>query len=86
MSKTYRIERISDLFAVPVEKREQCVSEILRGLLLLELACGDEAAASMYGADWTDDEDESCFLVDQSGTEQLRMEVTLSPPADGGKT
>lgn len=60
--KTYRIERISDLFAVPPEKRQRCLREIEYGVSLAELAFGVKAADSMTFLEWTDDDDASVAL------------------------
>lgn len=71
-SKTYRLERIVDLLRVPLERREQCVKEIL-----LALALADLAHAELLGpTEWTDDGDMSVSLTDQSGATQLALEVT----------
>lgn len=69
--KTYRIERIADLLHVPVERREQCVKE-----LLYVLALADLADAELQGPfAWTDDGDMSCSLTDEAGEAQLTLEV-----------
>lgn len=69
--KTYHIERIVDLLEVPIERREQCVKELLMGLALAEFA-----DAQLFGPmTWTDDGDMSCSLDDADGNEILKLEV-----------
>lgn len=72
--KTYRIDRISDLLAVPIERREACVRELLYGLALLDLAAGDECSPELQSLVWTDD-GETTIDLDLGGEEQLRLVV-----------
>ena len=72
MSTTYRLERIVDLLKIPVDRREACVSEILLGLSLVELADAEPYADGMV---WTDDGDRSVSLIAPDGKEQLKLEV-----------
>lgn len=69
--KTYRIERIADLLQVPIERRDQCMKELLYALALAELA-----GAELQGPlEWTDDGDCSCSLTDEDGEAHLTLEV-----------
>ena len=58
---TYRIKDIADLLAVPIDRREACVRELLLALALLDLAVGDDGPQPVLpdGIDWTDDGDRS---------------------------
>jgi len=69
--KKYHLERIADLLSVPVERREQCVKEILIGLAFSELS-GAEIAGIF---EWTDDGDMSSSLIDKHGDTMLKLEV-----------
>jgi hypothetical protein len=78
---TYSLKYISDLFKVPVEKRERCMRELLYSLNLGELAFGDKAAEYSQGFTWTDD-DSSDVTVIANGEELLKLEITpLQPEA-----
>lgn len=71
MAETYQLERIVDLLQVPVERREQCVKEMLLGLALAELADAPLAGPMT----WTDDGDLSCSLMEGDGDAILSLEV-----------
>lgn len=72
---TYRIERIQDLLAVPPERRETCLRELLYALSLLELAAGEECEPVAEAIVWTDDGYASAELT-INGDVALRLEVT----------
>jgi hypothetical protein len=73
--KIYRIERIQDLFAVPLEKRAKCLKEIEHGLALVELACGSRAAEELKAVEWKDDGDDLSELIGADGKAICTMEV-----------
>lgn len=74
--KTYRLTKISDLLTVPIERREDCVRDLLYGLALHELAFGDQAQEiGIDHVDWTDEGDNSVTLTDQDGIEVLSLKV-----------
>lgn len=76
---TYTIEKISDLLAVPNEKREECVKDLLYGLALHEMAFGLEAINMPFGAvEWTDDGDSSITLNDKNGDVFLSLKMEKS--------
>lgn len=70
--KTYRLERISDLLQVPIERREDCVRELLYGLALLDLAAGDECNPELKSLVWTDD-GETTIDLDLGGDNVLSL-------------
>lgn len=72
--KTYRIDRIHDLLAVPIERREACVRELLYALALLEFAAGTEAEPEAQAMVWTDDGDQTIDLS-INGDQSLRLQV-----------
>lgn len=71
---TYRIESIKDLLAVPIERREACVREILYLLALTELAGVQDVIKG--GLIWTDDGDKSASIHDTTGKPFLTLQVT----------
>lgn len=76
MTETYTIDRITDLLRVPLDRREQCVRELLQGLELHEFAWGEKAIDVEIGPmRWTDDGDMTVRMHDDSGP-VLSLEVT----------
>lgn len=74
-AKTYRIRSITDLLAVPVERREACMHELLLALCMIDLSMGEAAQTAFPdGIEWTDDGDASVTV--QVGDEKLTLEVT----------
>lgn len=71
-AKTYRLYRISDLLQVPIDRREECVRELLYGLALLDLAAGDECNPELQSLVWTDD-GESTIDLDLGAGNVLSM-------------
>lgn len=79
--KTYRIEEISDLLSVPIDRREACVRDLLYGLALHELAFGDEAQnVPIPAIEWTDDDNHSVSLCDENGVALLSLQITKDVP------
>ena len=78
MSRTYFIQHIKDVFLVPAEKRDACFRDVQYAMALMELALGEDAGASCKGILWTDDDNHSCSLRIDDGTEEiaLALEVT----------
>lgn len=78
---SYRIEKISDLLQVPIDRREACVRDLLYGLALHELAFGEDAQKAMIsGVEWTDDDDNSATLYDPDGEVVLSLKITKDAP------
>ena len=76
---SYRIEKISDLLQVPIDRREACVRDLLYGLALHELAfCEDAQKAMISGVEWTDDN--SATLYDPDGEVVLSLKITKDAP------
>lgn len=74
---SYPLTKISDLLTVPFEKREACVKDLLYGLMLHELAFGDEAGEiEMESLIWTDDGDHSVTLEDTNGERVLSLKLS----------
>lgn len=70
--KTYTLDRISDLMAVPSDRREQCFKELLIGLEFAEFA-----EAKPFGPwSWTDDGDMSVRISGPAGEPHLTLKVT----------
>lgn len=72
--RTYSIDRIGDLLAVPADRREACMRDILLALDLLELAAGDNQAEITAPIQWTDDDDPRINL--DLGYDTLTLECT----------
>ena len=52
---TYQLATLHDLLAVPVERREACMRDIQSGLLMHELAYGEDAKDVTFGPlSWAD--------------------------------
>lgn len=79
--KTYRIEKISDLLAVPPDRRAACLKEIELVLDVCDLALGSGEAGPLGPIEWTDDGDSSVALHDQAGDEWLRLDVSVATQA-----
>ena len=78
---SYLIEKISDLLAVPIDRREACVRDVLYGLALHELAFGEDAQKTMIGGvEWTDDDDHSATLCDPERAIVLSLKITKDAP------
>lgn len=74
---SYKIEKISDLLAVPADRREACMRDLLYGLALHEMAFGEDAQKALIGAvEWTDDDDHSATLHDPDGGIILSLNIT----------
>jgi hypothetical protein len=73
----YKLEKISDLLLVPIDRREACMRDVLYGLALHELAFGEDAQKTMInGIEWTDDDDHSATLHDPDGGIILSLNIT----------
>mgnify|MGYP003404356549 FL=1 len=73
---TYQLATLHDLLAVPVERREACMRDIQSGLLMHELAYGEDAKDVTFGPlSWADDNDHSVQIVDADGTVALELSV-----------
>ena len=78
---SYQIEKIRDLLAVPIDRREACVRELLYGLELHELTYGNDAQNVLFGSMlWTDDDGHSVSLCDPGGTAILSLKITKDAP------
>lgn len=78
---TYRLDKISDLLQVPIDRREDCVRDLLYALALHEMAFGDDAIKTeMTGIAWTDDGDRSATVSDQHGNQVLALKITKDAP------
>lgn len=90
MITEYRLDKIEDLITVPIDRREDCVKEILAGLMLHELAFGEEAADTPFSVTWTDDDSRDVTLSAVDGQQILKLEITeaeaLPDMEAGGKT
>ncbi len=76
MTKTYRIETISDLLMVPMDRREDCVRNMLYMLALHELTFGAEAATTeLKSLTWTDDGNNNVTLRGSDGVDVVSLEV-----------
>jgi hypothetical protein len=60
---------------VPIERREDCVKDLLYGLALHELAFGGEIETGWEGVTWVDDNEHSVTLTDQAGVDLLSLKV-----------
>ena len=76
MNKTYRIEKISDLLMVPIERREDCVRNMLYVLALHELTFGvDAATKELKSFAWTDDGNNNVTLRGPDWVDVVSLEV-----------
>lgn len=74
--KTYRISHISDLLKVPIERRKTCLREIECLLATADLVLGDDPPEKTFEfIDWTDDENPSVTIKDQSGKAYMTVQV-----------
>ena len=76
---TYSIKSLSDLFAIPQDKRALCFREIEQAMLLAELAFGDGAPDAFMAFTWTDDGQRNSTLH-VNGDEFLKLEVNDTTP------
>jgi len=77
MMKTYQIRSIQDLLSVPIDKREDCLRDLLYALYLHDLAFGKEAQATNIGAlEWIDDGKHDITMKDMDGNAFLSLETT----------
>jgi predicted MarR family transcription regulator len=76
----YRISKLADFFAVPIELRETCFREVEYALALHELAYGDDAARTLAHVDWRDDGVQEIELLTVSGESVLKMTITSGEP------
>jgi hypothetical protein len=77
----YKLEKISDLLLVPIDRREACMRDVLYGLALHELAFGEDAQKTMIsGVQWTDDDDHSATIHDTDGATVLSLKMTKDMP------
>jgi len=75
--KTYAIDRIADLLAVPADRRADCLRQIEYALSLHELACGDQPDLIRFGSiEWTDDGEGHVSIHDAANREVLALIVT----------
>lgn len=79
--QTYRIEKISDLLAVPHERREACLKELLLVLDMYELAVATDEPDYFGPLTWTDDGNPSATMLDAEGDEWLRLDVSVATQA-----
>lgn len=78
---SYSLEKISDLLQVPIDRREDCVRDLLYGLALHELAFGEDAMnVGLAKIEWTDDDDHSVSLFDPGGAAVLSLKITKDAP------
>ena len=74
--KTYQLATFHDLLAVPAERREACMRDIQCGLLMHELAYGEDAKNVTFGPlSWADDNDHSVQIVDGDGNTVFELSV-----------
>jgi len=78
MAETYVIKRLNDLLKVPAERRRELFDEIEQGLLLYELAWGDDDpdAHEPLEFTWTDDGLRDTTLSTAEG-DVLVLKVTM---------
>lgn len=81
---TYTLKTLSDLFAIPQEKRALCFLEIEQAMLLAELAFGDGAPDAFRAFTWTDDGQRNSTLH-VNGDEFLKLEVKDTTPVSQGE-
>ena len=79
MTKTYVIKTLNDLLKVPPERRRDLFDEIEQGLLLYELAWGDDDPDDHEPMEftWTDDGLSDTTLSTPDG-DVLVLKVTMS--------
>ena len=70
-ARTYTLDRIVDVLAVPSSKRKRCLKELLYALELMDLT--EVAAAGPLT--WTDDGDVSCTIFGEDGKPFLTLEI-----------
>lgn len=75
MAQTYNLVTISDLLKVPIDRREDCVRDVLCALALADLALGDDGHAAAQSWTWTDDGDHSAS-INVNGEEMLTLKIT----------
>ena len=73
--KKYVIRTISDMFAVPIEKRSIMFREIELGMSVAELSLGDQAPEAMKSMTWVDD-GERHVTMNVNGENMLELIVT----------
>jgi hypothetical protein len=76
MADTYSLVTISDLLKVPIDRREDCVRDLLYALALTDLAFGVESEGiEAKQWTWTDDGDHSAS-INVNGEEMLTLKIT----------
>lgn len=79
MSDTYQLVTISDLLKVPIDRREDCVRDLLYALALVDLAIGEEhEGVTAKQWTWADDGDHSAS-INVNGEEMLSLKITEAP-------
>ena len=76
MAQAYNLVTISDLLKVPIDRREDCVRDLLYALALADLTFGDEVEGVTFeNWPWTDDGDHSAS-INVNGEEMLTLKIT----------
>ena len=75
MAQTYNLVTISDLLKVPIDRREDCVRDLLYALALTDLAFGEIDGVTIEQWPWTDDGDHSAS-INVNGEEMLTLKIT----------
>lgn len=81
MSQTYVIKTLNDLLKVPADRRRALFDEIEQGLLLYELAWGDDEPEDHepMAFEWTDDGCRDTSLTLPDGTTYMKLKVDTNP-------
>jgi hypothetical protein len=75
MADTYNLVTISDLLKVPIDRREDCVRDLLYALALADLTFGEIDGVTIEQWPWTDDGDHS-VSINVNGEEMLTLKIT----------
>lgn len=76
MSKTYRLDKISDLLSIPLDKLDQCMEELKLGIETAHFVGGTGASPDWFdGFVWRDDGKNSTDVTFDDGT-TLVVEMT----------
>lgn len=71
----YRLDRISDLLTIPIDKLEFCLRDLQYAVMMAHLIAGEEGPPHMDSLVWRDDNNHSVRCT-ANGKPLLTLEVT----------
>jgi hypothetical protein len=73
---SYRIDTLSDMLAVPANRRAAMFRDLEYALSLHDFALGEYESEGLVGFTWNDDGNHSVVLADETGNPVLTFAVT----------